>query len=172
MFDIWDKIVKEKEAYYPLIGDTIMFGLSLLLLRNKKYYLIFYLGGFLVNTILNMLVKVFIKEPKVNALKHPLEIAVANGFPVSIEAFGMPSTFYQQYGYNIAYLWFVFQEPYTVAVYLVASIGLLYKFTQHTMLQVGTGFVIGLIVGYLVYILASRYITGNIDGKPEEDAPI
>ena len=50
--------------YIGLYTPIILFVLSLFFLRNSPTFLRFFVSGFILNNILNIILKLFIKEPR------------------------------------------------------------------------------------------------------------
>ena len=64
--------------YIGLFAPIILFFLSLFLLRNNKKYLYFFFYGFILNNILNIILKVAIKEPRPSTKQKVIEIGITN----------------------------------------------------------------------------------------------
>ena len=66
--------------YIGLYAPQILGFMSLFLLRNKLNYLTIYSAGYIFNFILNILLKLALKEPRPKKTKRVLEIAIANDY--------------------------------------------------------------------------------------------
>jgi membrane-associated phospholipid phosphatase len=138
-------------------------------------FLNFFLQGFILNNILNILLKLFFKDPRPSENKRLIQIGVENGNFFNFDNYGMPSGHAQNCGYFLTYCAFVLQNYYINLLYLIITIITLlqrYINKNHTILQLIIGLIIGLFVGYLTYIVGQQIIQGNLKMKPEEDAPI
>ena len=161
--------------YIGLFGPVILFILSLFLLRNNKKYLYFFFYGFILNNILNVILKVAIKEPRPTSQQKAIEIGIANGARISFDKFGMPSGHAQNCAYCLAFINMVLNDPFITAIYIVFTFNTLfqrYLYNNHTILQLVVGTFIGLFVGYIIYTIANKNIMGNIKMKKDDNAPL
>jgi len=158
-------------AYSPII----LFFLTILLLRNKQIYLPFFVCGFILNNILNIILKLAIKEPRPSKDKKAIEIGIVNGARVGFDNFGMPSGHAQNCGYSLTFVTMVLNDPLITTIYLVISLISLfqrYLYNNHTILQLIIGLIVGGCFGFLTYIGATRYIVGNVKMKKDDNAPL
>ena len=131
----------------------------------------FYVVGTILNTILNIILKLIIKEPRPSKDQKFIEIGVANGLFISYDKFGMPSGHAQNCGFALAFITLVFNNHLITTLYMIISLSSLmqrYFYNNHTILQLIVGFMIGLFVGYITYLLGSKYIMGNIKTKKDD----
>jgi membrane-associated phospholipid phosphatase len=158
--------------YIGLYAPIILFMLSILFLRNTIKYLSFFVIGFIFNNILNIVLKLFIKEPRPTTDQKAIEIGVVNGARVSFDKFGMPSGHAQNCGYCLAFIIMTLNNPFITTLYLVISVISLfqrYLYNNHTILQLIIGLIIGTLFGYLTYNVANKYIMGNIKMKKDDN---
>jgi dolichyldiphosphatase len=161
--------------YIGLFAPIILLILSLFLLRNLKTYFTFFLSGIILNNILNILLKFFIKEPRPSDDQKIIEIAVVNGHRFSIDKYGMPSGHAQNCGFCLSFVTLVLKNYYITTLYLLVSFISLfqrYLYKNHTLSQLTIGFIIGLVFGFLAYLLGKKQVEGNIKMKTDENAPI
>ena len=161
--------------YIGLYAPIILFLLTIFLLRNKTRYLLFFITGSILNNILNIILKLAIKEPRPTNDYKAIEIGVVNGARISFDKFGMPSGHAQNCGYCIAFITLTLNNPYITAFYMVISlISALqrYLYNNHTVLQLIIGFIIGGGFGYSIYLIGNKYIIGNIKMKKDDDGPL
>jgi membrane-associated phospholipid phosphatase len=161
--------------YIGLFAPIILLFLSLFLLRNKKKYLYYFFYGFLLNNILNIILKVAIKEPRPTSEQKVIEIGIANGARISFDKFGMPSGHAQNCAYCLAFITMVFYDPLITAFYIVITFNTLfqrYLYSNHTILQLIIGCFIGLLFGFIIYNIANKNIMGNIKMKKDDNAPL
>ena len=71
--------------YIGLYAPIILFFLSLFLLRNMTKYLSFFVVGFIFNNILNIVLKLLIKEPRPTTDQKAIEIGVVNGARIGFD---------------------------------------------------------------------------------------
>jgi len=160
--------------YIGLFAPIILFVLSLFLLRNNKKYLYFFFYGFILNNILNIILKVAIKEPRPTTEQKVIEIGIANEVRISFDKFGMPSGHAQNCAYCLAFITMVLKDPFITAIYTIITFNTLfqrYLYNNHTILQLVIGCFIGLSFGYITYTIASKNIMGNIKMKKDDNAP-
>lgn len=161
--------------YIGLYAPLILFMLSLFFLRNMKTYLQFFVSGFILNNILNIILKLALKEPRPSKDQKAIEIGVVNGARIGFDKFGMPSGHAQNCGYCIVFITMTLNDPFITALYsLISVISLFqrYLYNNHTILQLIIGFTVGGGFGYLTFIIGNKYITGNIKMKMDENGPL
>ena len=157
--------------YIGLYAPIILFILSVFLLRNTTKYLSFFIIGFIFNNILNIILKLIIKEPRPTTDQKAIEIGVVNGARIGFDKFGMPSGHAQNCGYCLAFIIMTLNNHFITTLYLLLSIISLfqrYLNNNHTILQLFIGVIIGTFFGYLTYIIANKYIMGNIKMKKDD----
>lgn len=157
-------------SYAPIILSL----LSIFLLRNMTHYLKFFLYGLMLNTILNIMLKLFIKEPRPSKHQKTLEIAINNGMYIDFDKFGMPSGHAQNCAYNLLFIMKTINDPFITTIYIIiTTISLLqrYLFNNHTILQLITGLFVGSGFGYLMYSIGNKFIMGNIKMKKDDYGP-
>jgi membrane-associated phospholipid phosphatase len=161
--------------YIGLFAPIILCLLSLFLLRNNKKYLYFFFYGFILNHILNIILKVAIKEPRPTTKQKVIEIGITNEARISFDNFGMPSGHAQSCAYCLAFITMVLKDPFITAIYTVITFNTLfqrYLYNRHTILQLIVGSFIGLCFGYIFYTIANKNIIGNIKMKKDDNAPL
>jgi len=166
--------VYELLKYIGLYAPIILFFLTLILLRNKVNFLQFFVVGFILNNVLNILLKLLFKQPRPSDNIKTLEISINNGSQIGFDKFGMPSGHAQNCGFCFTFVFLVLQSPfYTFLYHFITFISLFqrYLFHNHTILQLIIGLIIGSLVGYSTYFLANTFIVGNIKLKKDDDAP-
>jgi len=138
-------------------------------------YLQFFVSGFILNNVLNILLKFFIKEPRPLDDKRVIEIAIVNGERVSFDKFGMPSGHAQNCGYCLSFITLAINNYYITSLYILTTVISLfqrYLYKNHTLLQLSVGFAVGLLTGYICYLLCKKIVEGDIKMKKDENAPI
>ncbi len=143
------------------LGPYILFVYSLFVLRSKPNYLAIYSIGFVLNFILNTLLKGIIKEPRPSTNKEIIAIMDQAGKYIPFDNYGMPSGHAQMAFFSVAYLYMVTKN---VKVLLLSSAIAIITILQrvytgrHSVLQILVGGVIGSIVGYLFYLYGEKII--------------
>ena len=157
--------------YIGLYAPIILFFLSLFLLRNMTKYLSFFVVGFIFNNILNIVLKLLIKEPRPTTDQKAIEIGVVNGARIGFDKFGMPSGHAQNCGYCLVFIIMTLNNHFITTLYLLLSIISLfqrYLNNNHTILQLIIGLIVGTFFGCLTYNIANKYIMGNIKMKKDD----
>ena len=90
--------------YIGLYAPNILFVLSLFLLRNMKTYLQFFVFGTILNNILNIILKLAIKDARPSKDQKAIEIGIVNGARIGFDKFGMPSGHAQNCGYFLSFI--------------------------------------------------------------------
>ena len=157
--------------YIGLYAPIILFFLSLFLLRNMTKYLSFFVVGFIFNNILNIVLKLLIKEPRPTTDQKAIEIGVVNGARIGFDKFGMPSGHAQNCGYCLVFIIMTLNNHFITTLYLLLSVISLfqrYLNNNHTILQLIIGLIVGTFFGCLTYNIANKYIMGNIKMKKDD----
>ena len=157
--------------YIGLYAPIILFFLSLFLLRNITKYLSFFVVGFIFNNILNIVLKLLIKEPRPTTDQKAIEIGVVNGARIGFDKFGMPSGHAQNCGYCLVFIIMTLNNHFITTLYLLLSVISLfqrYLNNNHTILQLIIGLIVGTFFGCLTYNIANKYIMGNIKMKKDD----
>jgi len=162
-------------------GPLVLFVYSSYLLWNKHNLLYYYICGFFLNAILNIVLKGIIKEPRPSedpklfniALKHSLRFKFINGYPHDI--FGMPSGHAQSTFFSTIYIYLALKDIKISIIYLIISLLTMYQrvlFNNHTVLQVFAGAIVGILFGGFIYMMARQNIMGKLRAKKDDDGPI
>ena len=157
--------------YIGLYAPIILFILSIFFLRNMYKYLYFFVIGFIFNNILNIVLKLLIKEPRPTTDQKAIEIGIVNGARIGFDKFGMPSGHAQNCGYCLVFIIMTLNNPFITTLYLVVSVISLfqrYLYNNHTILQLIIGLIVGTFFGYFIYNIANKYIVGNIKMKKDD----
>jgi membrane-associated phospholipid phosphatase len=146
-----------------------------ILLRNKKTYLAFYIVGTIFNIILNLFLKLIIKDPRPFFNRKTIEIALENGEYFYPDIYGMPSGHSQIMAFNLIYILFTLKSEAIFLLYLIFSIitcAQRYINLKHTLLQIFVGLCIGFIIGFISYYLANSYLKGKLQFRPDDNGPL
>jgi membrane-associated phospholipid phosphatase len=161
--------------YIGCYSPIILFILTILFLRNMHTYLTFFVSGFLLNNILNIILKLFIKEPRPLKDQKAIEIGVTNGVRIGFDKFGMPSGHAQNCSYCLAFITLVLNSPIITSMYIIITMITIFQRyinNNHSMLQLIIGSTIGLGFGYIIYLLGKQQIIGDIKMKKDDNAPL
>jgi len=158
--------------YIGLYAPIILFILSIFFLRNMYKYFYFFVVGFIFNNILNIVLKLLIKEPRPTTDQKAIEIGIVNGARIGFDKFGMPSGHAQNCGYCLVFIIMTLNDHFITTLYLsISTISLFqrYLYNNHTILQLIIGVIIGTFFAYLTYNIANKYIMGNIKMKKDDN---
>ena len=164
-------------GYVPLI----LLFYSFFLLWDKGNLLFYYTVGIFINSILNIILKGIIQQPRPSddpklfhlALKHGKQHIFKDYIPYNV--FGMPSGHAQSSLFSTVFVYLSLGKINILWMYLLVSFitmcqRVVYKY--HTLLQVVVGAIVGGLLGYYVFHLAEQKIKGKIREKPDDNAPI
>ena len=161
-------------------GPFLLFIISMLLLRNKYNLFSYYLYGFFLNAMLNLLLKGIIKQPRPlhdpNVLRARVELNSSNRFVyvVPVETFGMPSGHAQSALYSTIFMFLALRDVKITLFYLLICVLTMIQRVRnyfHSVIQVVVGTIIGIIFGFCVYYMASSRIVGKLLSKADDNAP-
>lgn len=150
----------------------IMLVASIIILRNKRNYLYYFIIGYVLTGILNALLKFIIKEPRPGNDWEILQLGITHGKRFSFDKFGMPSGHAQHCGYILAFTAFVLNDPLITGTYSILTLICMYQrylYENHSIKQVLVGVVVGLFTGYLMYLVATKKLMGNIKMRPDDN---
>ena len=164
-----------------IIGPVILGVLPIYLLWNKKTLFFYFIIGFLINALLNLVLKGLLQMPRPSedagrfnlALTHGRRFVFKSGLPFDI--FGMPSGHAQMVFYSTTFVYLALRNPIILYLHLFVSLLTISQrvaFNYHTPLQVIVGALVGIGMGYLVYYLAKNKIVGRITEKLDDFAPL
>ena len=146
--------------YIGLYAPVILFFLSIFLLRNIPTFLRFFVSGFILNNILNIILKLFIKEPRPNDEKKSIEIGVVNGAHIGFDKFGMPSGHAQSVFYSLTFCYWVLRsvEWFYFMIFIAGlTVFQRWKYRKHSILQLCVGGTLGSLFATLVYFVMDKY---------------
>jgi len=163
------------------MGPSLLLLTSFILLWNKKTSMYYYLFGFFLNILLNLLLKGFFKQPRPTegkrifdiALKYGSDYKFMNGVPFDI--FGMPSGHSQSVFYSTIFIHLTLKNKLISFLYLIISFITLYQrveYQMHTVLQVIIGSMVGILFGYFIYYVSQRKLVGKMMFKKDDNAYI
>jgi membrane-associated phospholipid phosphatase len=145
--------------YIGVCAYVILFLLTIFLLQNKIKYLKVFVVGFIMNYMLNAILKYAIREPRPSEDSRLIAVPIKER--VGFDKYGMPSGHAQKSGFCLSYITLVLNNPLITGIYLVItaiSLYQRYKYSNHTILQLVVGLVIGIIAGYLAYHVGNKWI--------------
>ena len=155
--------------------------LSIYLLSNKSNLLFYYLIGYIIEIILNIVLKGIIKEPRPCFNNKEFNLAVKNnkrfvfkdGLPFDL--FGMPSGHASSVMFSTIFVYLALRKTNWLYVYLLISaitISQRFVYKYHTISQLIVGVFVGSLFSYLMFQLAEKKLKGLIREKPDDNGPI
>jgi membrane-associated phospholipid phosphatase len=159
--------------YIERYGFIILILLSIFELSNKQIYLFFFNIGLAINTIINLFLKIIIKEPRPSNNSKLDELVKKNNYLYDIEKYGMPSGHAQNLGFSCGFMFMFIKNSYLLYIYLIICILTLfqrYKTKKHSILQLIIGFILGFIIGYSLYKFGNHYLKGKLNHKKDDYA--
>jgi membrane-associated phospholipid phosphatase len=155
-----------------IIGTTApysLFIISIFLLRNLKYHLIFYILGFGLNNILNIILKLLIREPRPRDDTKFIELI---GNRLGYDKYGMPSGHSQNCFFSLVYITLVLNQPMITLFYIGISFICVvqrYEYKNHTLIQLFVGSITGILFAYLIYFFSGKIILGKANMKKDDN---
>jgi membrane-associated phospholipid phosphatase len=153
----------------------ILLVVSIFLLKKKTKYLKYFLAGYVLNSILNLLLKYIFKEPRPSNDWELFKIGITHCKRFGYDRYGMPSGHAQHCGYVLAFMTLVLNNPWVTCIYLIFTLICMYQrylYENHNIKQVVVGLLIGLGSGYLMYEVATKKLIGNIKMRPDDEGPV
>jgi len=166
-----------------LVGEfapIILFIITLLLLKNKNNLFTYYLYGFFLNAMLNLLLKGIIKQPRPlhdpDVIKAKVELNKSNRFVyfVPLDIFGMPSGHTQAALYSTCFIYMALRNIKVTLFFLAMSLLTIFQRVNnyfHSVFQVVVGAFVGVLFGLFVYHMANIHIVGSLLLKLDDNAP-
>jgi len=157
-------------GYY---GPQILFGSSIFLLYKKSNYFFVYIIGFILDTILNFLIKGIVKQPRPKGDYNIFKPLEQQSPRILSDMYGMPSGHSQHVFYSTVFIHFVLKNTNITLIYAIISLLTLYqrvKYKNHYIIQVIVGGLIGACLAYYMYMYANKKIVGKLVAKKEDNA--
>ena len=162
-------------------GPVILFFFSIYLLWNQDNLFFYYVVGIFSNSILNLVLKGLLQQPRPSEDIKQFNLALSNGkrflfkdgMPHDI--FGMPSGHSQSLLFSTVFIYLSIKQKNILYIYLIVSLLTMIQrviYNYHTILQVFAGAIVGITFGYFVLNLAKEKIKGHITEKLDDYGPI
>jgi len=161
-------------------GPIFLFLISsyLLYINNYNNYLFYFIIGYFINILLNLILKGIFRQPRpfydtkkvTLAFKYFKDFFFQNGVPFNM--FGMPSGHAQTSFYCLVFIYLIFKNTNLLFVYSLFVIIICYQriyFGFHYFSQIIIGLIIGLFVGIIIYYNATNKIKGIIREKKDDN---
>ena len=118
------------------VSGPIILGISsLVLLYNKSNLFSVYIIGFIINSLLNILLKGIIKQPRPSEDIHVFNIKLMSGKRIGYDKFGMPSGHAQSVFYSTFFILFALKNNIITFFYFIISFLTIYqriKYLNHS----------------------------------------
>jgi len=161
--------------YIGYLGPFLLLATTIILLKNKGTLLSVYVVGYVLNLIVNIILKSLIKQPRPSEDLSVFNASVAHGKRISFDRYGMPSGHATSVFYSTAFVFFALKDPVLSIIYLIISINTGYqriKYKNHTLMQVICGAIIGTLAAFITYLFATRKLAGLLKNKKDDNAPL
>jgi membrane-associated phospholipid phosphatase len=167
--------------YLGGFGPIILFFSTIYLLWNKQNLLFYYTVGFFSNSLLNIILKGIIQQPRPLedeklfnlALKNANKDIFKNGIPFDV--FGMPSGHAQAALFSTVFIYLALKKTNILLFYLLISaftmVQRIYN-NYHTLFQIIIGDIVGALFAWFVFHLAQQKLKGRIREKRDDYGPI
>lgn len=141
-------------------GKTGPYTMSLIAICSlvyKPHMLFYFLVGLFMNTILNLVLKGLIQQPRPEFNTRQLDIFLRNNglrYVLGSDVFGMPSGHAQTSFYILAFIYLVTRNIVLSSVLLLLSVIVVVQrvvYNEHTIIQVLVGSIVGGLFGIIVY---------------------
>lgn len=171
-----------QDGYYFVgkFAPIILLFYSFFLLWNKYNLFFYYTIGIFMNTILNLVLKGIIQQPRPTEDPKLFNLALTHGKPhvfktsIPFNIFGMPSGHAQSALFSTVFIYLSLGKLNVLWMYLFFSFITMTQrlvYNRHTLLQIVVGAVVGGSFGYVMFYLAEQKIKGVIREKPDDNAP-
>lgn len=140
-------------------GPFILLCIGILLLWKQSKYFYGYVLFYVINTFINKLLKMAVREPRPKDGKNIMDFE--KNIYEGIEEYGMPSGHAQSSFYSITYLYLVKENPLWLIVELfIASLTIYqrWKYNRHTAQQLMIGSLVGALVGWMSVTIINKYL--------------
>ena len=158
-------------GYY---GPIILGILTLFLLYSTKTYLVVYVFGFILNIVVNNILKQIIKQPRPKGDLDIFNPSKKHNYSHNpIQVYGMPSGHSQMVLFSTTYTYLVFKNIPLTLFYLLLTLNTIVqrvRYRNHTVMQVIVGSFVGALVAYVVYQYATNNLVGKLNIKPDDNA--
>ena len=165
--------------YIGYFGPQFLLFLSIFLLRNKSNLLYIYLLGMFLNSIINYVLKGFIKEPRpsedIHIFNTELNSSKINGRRLGFDRFGMPSGHSQSVFFSFVFIHLALKNIQVSAFYLFICLNTLHQrvtYKNHSISQVIIGSFTGAMLAFAFFKYAKHILKGDLREKPDDNGPV
>jgi membrane-associated phospholipid phosphatase len=158
-------------------GPFILFILSLYLLQKTSNALYYYIIGFVLNLLSNIILKLTFQQSRPKDDEDLFKLALnhmnRHNYILPFNVYGMPSGHAQSVFYSTIFIHLMLQNSKITILYLLISIITIFQRVEelhHTIFQVIIGSFVGMIIGYFVFYMHKQKMTGNLALKKDDYA--
>lgn len=162
-------------------GPLILLIISILLLWKKSNLLFYYILFLFINFFLNLILKGILQYPRPSIdsktfdlmLKNKTRFMYKHGIPYDI--YGMPSGHSQFVTLSTIFIYMALRDVKITFFYLIISLITISERVidnHHTIMQVIVGSGLGLVLGYIAFIMSVKNLEGKKTIKKDDFGPI
>ena len=155
-----------------MISFSLFFISLLILFSEEKYiFLSSYILFFLLNLLINYILKIILKHPKPN---ENIDLFHFIKEKIEYERFGTPSVNCQSCLFSTFFILFSTKNLFYFFFYLFLSFYVIYQEIYNNIsyyYQILIATIIGIIISIIAYQLSLFFLKGKIELKEEENAP-
>jgi len=151
------------------------------LLRFKANLLVYYCVGMLFKVIINALLKVIIQEPRPNEDPKLFNSILQYNrlhrpyYQIPYDKYGMPSGHASSVFYSTTFVHLAFHDARTTLLYFFVSLTTMFQRVDnfyHSIPQVIAGSIVGILVGWGMFYMATQHKMGSLQRKKDDFAPM
>lgn len=155
-----------------MISISLFFiSLLILFLENKYIFLTSYVIFFLLNIVINYILKIILKHPRPN---ENMDLFHFIKEKINYDRFGTPSDKCQNCFFSTFFILFSTKNIFYFIIYLFLSFYVIYEEIQNNIsyyYQLIIACIIGIIISIIAYQLSLFFLKGKVELKEEENAP-
>jgi membrane-associated phospholipid phosphatase len=163
-------------------GPTILLIITVYLLWNKKTMGFYYLLGYFLNSMVNLVLKGVFQQPRPSEDIVKFNTMMKNGKThmfkdggIPFNIFGMPSGHTQSCLFSTMFVYLTLHRTDILFLYLLLSMITIWQrveFKFHTVFQTVIGGICGIIFAYIMFSVSTQKIKGKLRVKPDDNGPI
>lgn len=153
--------------YYIFFLFIITLGISIYFLTFQYKYIIFYIFGSLFCILINIILKILIKEP--TNLQE--DNVLFNYRYIDIFKYDIPPGYSQFLFFSITYLYFIKNKEIKKNYIIFLLLFLFYYFNEKksSNIQIFISVFFGVIIGYFIFFLTNQYTNSLLKNKKDDN---
>ena len=159
--------------YIGFFGNYLLLIITLFLLHKKKTLWVYYIIGYFMNMCLNFFLKGCFKHARPDENISIFKASEAQ--ERHLHKYGMPSGHAQSVFFSTTFIFLSRENNYIKLLYLLIAFNTCRQrvaYKNHTILQIVVGAIVGSFFSMIIYVYATKKISGILQFKLEENAPI